>query len=65
MGSSIILVTSIVTLWEWTTPVTRGFMSGAARAIIYGLAALVLMTQQALVNPNFFGPEVENPTEKI
>lgn len=65
MGSSIILVTSLVTLWEWTTPVTRGFMSGIARAFIYGFAALVLMTQQALVNPNFFGSEVVDVNEKI
>jgi len=42
IGSNIIMTINIITLWEWTTPVTRGFMSGISRALKFGLAAFIL-----------------------
>lgn len=51
MGTSIILVSSLLILWEWYTPMSRGLVSGIGIGLQLVLSSGVLLAQQLLVNP--------------
>jgi hypothetical protein len=46
IGSSIILVSSLIILWEWYTPVSRGLVSGIGIGLQLVLSSAVLFAQQ-------------------
>jgi MFS family permease len=51
IGASMLFISSLLVLWEWYTPATRGVVSGVGFGLQLGLSSAVLMLQQLLVNP--------------
>ena len=45
IGSSIILVSSLLILWEWYTPVSRGLVSGIGMGLQLVLSSAILLAQ--------------------
>lgn len=65
VGNSIILVSSLLVLWEWYTPKTRGLVSGIGIGLQLVLSSAVLLAQQLLVNPRLLTSTTVLPETEI
>lgn len=65
IGASILGVTSLLVLWEWYTPFTRGLVSGFGIGVQLLISSMVLMTQQILSDPRFIRATDVTPEERI
>jgi MFS family permease len=54
VGASTIAFVSLIVLWEWFTPRSRGVVTGLGTGILLGLAGSAMLAQQMIVNPAFF-----------
>ena len=54
VGASMIAMSSLIVLWEWFTPRSRGVVTGLGTGLLLGLVSAVMLAQQIIVNPTFF-----------
>ena len=65
VGNSIILVSSLLVLWEWYTPVSRGLVSGIGIGLQLVLSSAVLLAQQLIVTPKLLTSTTVPPETQI
>lgn len=65
VGTSIILVSSLLVLWEWYTPVSRGIVSGIGIGLQLVLSSGVLLAQQLLANPRLINDTLVSAETQI
>jgi hypothetical protein len=65
IGASIVGITSLLILWEWYTPFTRGLVSGFGVGVQLFFSSLILMAQQILSDPRFVRATDVTPDEQI